>query len=172
MRLPDSLNAAKDLLVVVLSGAKDLLVRLPRALRLAAGAAAAVMLLSAGFCDNADGARSSDLRSWTDDLAFRISTDPQPPLAREKILYKVIVRDKKSGKPIENGEGRIFASSRDGASTWDALTPGPDPGSYYGTLNYVTAGDWAIAIQFRRDSTQAIERIDWMQGVRAARTPN
>ncbi|MBI2795144.1 MAG: hypothetical protein HYX65_00380 [Gemmatimonadetes bacterium] len=157
---------------VIRRGARDPLAALPRRPRALLVAAASVALLTAGFCDNASGARNSDLRSWTDDLAFRISTDPQPPVAREKILYKVIVRDKKSGQPIEAGEGRIFASSKDGANTWDALTPGPEPGSYYGTLNYITAGDWAIAIQFRRDSTQAIQRIDWMQGVRAARSPN
>jgi hypothetical protein len=33
----------------------------------------------------------------------------------------------------------------------------------------VTAGDWAIAIQFRRDSTKPLERIDWMQQVRGER---
>ena len=144
---------------------------LSRLVRSAGFAAAAVLLLGAGLCDKADGSSPSDLRSWTDDLSFRVSTDPLPPVAREKILYKVIVRDKKSGEPIANGEGRIFASSKDGANTWDALTPGPEPGSYYGTLNYITAGDWAIAIQFRRDSTRALERIDWMQGVHSARGP-
>ena len=36
-------------------------------------------------------------------------------------------------------------------------------------MNYITAGDWAVAIQFRRDSTQKLERIDWMQDVHAAR---
>ena len=113
--------------------------------------------------------KNTDLRQWTDDLTFRISTDPIPPRAREKILYKVVVQDKESSQPIERGEGRIFASSRDGASSWDALEPGPEPGTYYGTLRFITAGDWAVAIQFRRDSTQKLERVDWMQSVRAAR---
>ena len=145
---------------------------LTRIVRSVGVAAAAGLLLSASLCDKADGTSNSDLRDWTDDLAFRISTDPLPPIAREKILYKVLVRDKKSGEPIANGEGRIFATSKDGANTWDALTPGREPGSYYGSLNYITAGDWAIAIQFRRDTTQAVERIDWVQGVHAARGPN
>ena len=145
---------------------------LARFARSTAFASAAVILLGAGLCDKAGGTSNSDLRSWAGDLSFRVSTDPLPPVAREKILYKVIVRDKKSGEPIASGEGRIFATSKDGANTWDTLTPGPEPGSYYGTLNYITAGDWAIAIQFRRDTTQAIERIDWMQGVHAARGPN
>jgi hypothetical protein len=113
--------------------------------------------------------KSTDLRQWTDDLTYRISTDPMPPRARERIVYKVVVQDKSSRQPIEKGEGRIFATSRDGANTWDALEPGPEPGTYYGSLKFITAGDWAVAIQFRRDSTQKLERVDWMQTVRAAR---
>ena len=44
-----------------------------------------------------------ELRFWTDDLAFRVSSDPVPPRARERIVYKVVVRDKESGQPIEGG---------------------------------------------------------------------
>lgn len=125
----------------------------------------ALAVLVAACKPTGDGDKS-DLRDWTKDLAFRISTEPKPPRAREDILYKVVVRDKETGNPIEGGEGRIFATSRDGANTWDALTPGPEPGTYYGKLRYITAGDWAIAIQFRRDSLQVLQRIDWMQGVK------
>jgi hypothetical protein len=107
------------------------------------------------------------IRLMTDDLAIRVSSEPVPPRARERTVYKVVVRDKESGEPVENGEGRIFATSRDGANTWDILTAGPQIGTYYGTLKYVAAGDWAVAIQFRRDSTRPLERIDWMQEVRA-----
>ena len=71
--------------------------------------------------------------------------------------------------PIENGEGRIFATSRDAVNVWDGLAAGPEVGVYYGTLNFITAGDWALAVQFRRDSTQRLERVDWMQDVRAER---
>ena len=129
---------------------------------------AAVVAVSA--CDKQE--KSSDLRHWTTDMAFRVSTEPMPPIARTKIRYKVVVRDKESGQPIEKGEGRIFATSRDGLNTWDALLPGDEPGAYYGELNYLTAGDWAIAIQFRRDSLSRLERIDWMQGVRRPPQPN
>lgn len=109
---------------------------------------------------------ASDLRHWTSDMALRVSMVPRPPVARENIRYKVVVRDKKTGQPIEHGEGRIFATSRDGVNTWDALLPAEEPGAYFGTLNYLTAGDWAIAIQFRRDSLSRLERVDWMQSVR------
>lgn len=144
---------------VVPSAARNLHLRVARAVVLA------FAVLVAACKPTGDGDKS-DLRDWTKDLAFRISTEPKPPRAREDILYKVVVRDKETGNPIEGGEGRIFATSRDGANTWDALTPGPEPGTYYGKLRYITAGDWAIAIQFRRDSLQVLQRIDWMQGVK------
>ena len=127
-------------------------------------------LITLAACPQADDGGKSDIRDWTDDLAFRISVAPLPPKAREDIMYKVVVRDKKTGTPVDGGEGRIFATSRDGANTWDVLSPGPEPGTYYGKLRYVTAGDWAIAIQFRRDSLQVLQRIDWMQGVRQSTT--
>jgi hypothetical protein len=113
--------------------------------------------------------RNTDIRMWTDSLAFRISMDPLPPRANEAILYKVVVRDKESGEPVERGEGRIFAMSRDSVRTWDALEPGPELGTYYARMRFVTAGQWAIGMQFRRDSLHAVERMDWMQDVRAAR---
>ena len=112
---------------------------------------------------------NTDIRMWTDSLAFRISTDPLPPRANERIVYKVVVRDKKSGEPVEGGQGRLFAMSRDSARTWDALEPGPELGTYYATLRYITAGEWAVGMQFRRDTLHKIERMDWMQDVRAAR---
>jgi hypothetical protein len=110
-------------------------------------------------------------RFWTDDLALRLSSEPSPPRARERIVYKLVVRDKKTGEPVEGGEGRIFASSHDNASTWDSFAPGPELGTYYATLKFITAGEWAVAIQFRRDSTRKLERMDWLQDVRAAREP-
>ena len=46
---------------------------------------------------------------------------------------------------------------------WNGLLAAPELGTYMTTLNFVTSGDWAIGLQFRR------ERVDWMQTVRAAR---
>lgn len=130
----------------------------------------AAATLGASACGQQE--KSSDLRHWTKDMSFRVSMDPMPPIARTKVRYKVVVRDKETGQPIEKGEGRIFATSRDGINTWDALLPGDEPGAYFGELNYLTAGDWAIAIQFRRDSLSRLERVDWMQGVRRPPQPN
>ena len=103
--------------------------------------------------------KNTDLRQWTDDLTFRISTDPMPPRAREKIAFKVVVQDKESRQPIERGEGRIFATSKDRKNVWDILEPTPEPGTYRASLSFLTAGDWAVANQFSRDSTQKLERV-------------
>ena len=113
--------------------------------------------------------RPRGLRQLTDSYLFTITPDQSPPRAREQILYRVLVRDRDSRQPIEGGEGQIFADNRDGASTWGGLAKGPEIGTYYGKLNFVTAGEWAIAIRFRRDSTARLERTDWMQDVLAER---
>ncbi len=121
-------------------------------------------LVLVGGCGPATGA-TTDMRIWTDDFAIRISTQPTPPTAREAVMYKVVVRDKKTGEPIENGEGRVFATSRDGANTWDSLEPTAESGAYTAKLRFITAGDWAVAIQFRKDSTERLQRQDWMQTI-------
>lgn len=109
--------------------------------------------------------RELDNRQWSDSFAFRITVEPSPPRAIEDAMYKVVVQDKKTGEPIETGEGRIFATSKDGANTDDGLAKGKEVGTYYGRLFFPTTGDWAVALQFRRDSTQRLERVDWVQSV-------
>jgi hypothetical protein len=104
-------------------------------------------------------------RQWSDHFAFRITVDPSPPRAIEDAKYKIVVQDKTTGEPIETGEGRIFATSKDGANTDDGLAKGKEVGTYYGRLFFPTTGDWAVALQFRRDSTQRLERVDWVQSV-------
>jgi hypothetical protein len=136
-----------------------------RTAQLAALAVVAVALVAA--CQGEQRPRS--LRQLTDSYLFTITPDQAPPHAREDVMYKILVRDRKSRQPIETGEGQIFANNRDGASTWDGLTKGPEIGTYYGKLNFVTSGEWAVAIRFRRDSTAKLERTDWMQDVLAER---
>ena len=101
-------------------------------------------------------------------MAYQISADPVPPSAREDVIFKVLVRDKSSGQPIDGGEGRIYATSADGANVWDGLSRGPQAGTYYGKLHFITSGDWAMGLQFRRDSTRPIQKLDWRQEVTAA----
>ncbi|HMA20856.1 MAG TPA: hypothetical protein VKO87_08625 [Gemmatimonadaceae bacterium] len=126
-------------------------------------AALAVMCVAAAACG--PNPRALENRQWSDNFAFRITVDPSPPRAIEDAMYKIIVQDKKTGEPIETGEGRIFATSKDGANTDDGLAKGKEVGTYYGRLFFPTTGDWAVALQFRRDSTQRLERVDWTQAV-------
>ena len=110
---------------------------------------------------------NTDIRQWAGGMAFRIGMIPVPPRAREPIQYKVVVLDQESRQPIENGEGRIFAMNKDSVRVWDALEYGPEPGTYHAKISFVTSGSWAIGLEFRRDSTHRLERMDWTQEVRA-----
>jgi hypothetical protein len=118
-----------------------------------------------------DPKRALDNRQWSDTFAFRITVDPTPPRAIEDARYKIVVQDKKTGEPIETGQGRLFANSKDGARTDDGLEKGKEVGTYYGRLFFPTTGDWAIGLQFRRDSTSKLERVDWIQTVNNASGP-
>ena len=116
--------------------------------------------------------RQFTLRLETDSYAFRISADPLPPRARERTGYTIVVSDRETRQPIEGGEGRIFASNA-GAddpghrTVWDGLASAEQVGTYTANLSFVTAGNWALALEFRRDSAHRLERVDWRQDVRA-----
>lgn len=112
--------------------------------------------------------RPVEIRQWTDDLAFRISVTPAPPVAEEYAIFKVVVQDKSSGQPIETGGGRLFATNKDRAEAYDGLAKGKEPGTYYARLRFPVNGEWAIGLQFQRDSTTPLERTqDWVQTVSA-----
>jgi hypothetical protein len=117
--------------------------------------------------------KALELRLWSDSYAFRVTVDPMPPRALEPILYRIVVQDKKTGQPIETGEGRIFATSADRANTSDGLKKEKELGTYSGRLFFATSGDWAAAIQFRREQNprMPLERVDWIQTVLQASEP-
>jgi hypothetical protein len=102
--------------------------------------------------------QARDLRVFTDTYAMSVSWEPKPPTARTPIIFKVVVRDKKTGEPIENGEGRMFANNIDGQGYSDSFTPAPESGTYTARMKFITAGDWAVGIQFRKDSLSKLER--------------
>jgi hypothetical protein len=115
--------------------------------------------------------RDLQIRTFSKSFEFRIKSDPMPPRAREAVLYRVTVIDKETGQPVEGGEGRIFANNEAGASTWDSFTPAQAVGTYLAKLRYVSAEEWAVGIEFRRDTLPGtlIERAtDWRQDVAAA----
>jgi hypothetical protein len=122
-----------------------------------------ILLLLLSAC--APAAPEGDLRLLSENYAFRITPSESPPRAREATLYKIVVRDRESREPIESGEGQIYANNVDRAGTWDGFAKGAELGTYYGKLNFVTAGTWAIAIRFRRDSLHGLEKVEWVQDV-------
>lgn len=109
--------------------------------------------------------RERELRLYSPSYAFTIVPSNSPPYAREATLYKVVIRDRESRQPIETGEGQIYASNEERANTWDGFAKGAELGTYYGKLNFVTAGLWAVAIRFRRDSLYPLEKVEWLQEV-------
>jgi hypothetical protein len=115
----------------------------------------------------AAGSAATEYRAFTEHYAFNITSDPSPPHAREKTVFRIRVRDKNSSQPIEGGEGIIYGNTEDGGGkTWDSFTPGQAPGTYTANLQFVVASNWALALQFRKDSTQALEKVDtWYQTV-------
>jgi hypothetical protein len=118
------------------------------------------------------GPRQYVLRLDSQSYSFRVTADPLPPQARERTRYTVIVTDRETKQPIEGGEGRIYASNAgeedpDRRTVWDGLAQAEQVGTYTANMNFVTAGPWAIALEFRRDSTSALEKIEWRQDVRA-----
>lgn len=109
----------------------------------------------------------TDERLWTDDYEIRVSVDPMPPRAGDAANFTVYIRDKKTREPIVNGQGRIFATNSDKHSIYNGFTYGPEVGTYHTHLLFVTAGEWALGVQFRRDSTLALQQsLDWRQSVR------
>ena len=111
------------------------------------------------------GPRPLETRLWSDSYAIRITTDPVPPRAVEDVVYKIVVQDKKTGEPIQNGEGRVYGTSVDKANVNDGLAKGKEVGTYYAHILFPTTGDWAMGIQFRRDSAAKLEPMNWIQTV-------
>jgi hypothetical protein len=116
-------------------------------------------------------AQQFTLRLDSDSYSFRVNADPLPPRARERTVYTVVVTDRKTKQPIEGGEGRMFASNAgpedpDRRTVWNGLAKAEQVGTYTANLNFVTAGNWAMALEFRRDSASRLERIDWRQDIR------
>ncbi len=130
---------------------------------------ALTLVIGAANCSSTP--RTISLRTFSEHFEYRITSNPIPPRAREDVIYRVTVIDKENGQPVEGGEGRIFANNSTGTSTWDSFLPAPEVGTYTAKLRYVTAEQWAVGIEFRRDTLPGtkIERAtDWQQEVGAA----
>lgn len=128
---------------------------------------AALAALGTACAERESGPRP--LRQFSDNYTMLVTADPLPPYAIERTRWKITVRDRETNQPVEGGEGRLFASNRDRVTVWDGLARGEELGTYYATVTYPTSGEWAVAVEFRRDSTQALEKVEWMQEIRPER---
>ena len=136
-------------------------------------AGAALGFAGLGACTAGPPTDTKTTRLWTDDYYIRVTSDPSPPRALEQVKYTVVVQDKKTRAPIDIGEGRIFATNEDRKNTDNGFEKAPEPGTYRTTLFFAVAGNWAMGVQFRRDSTQRLQRTnDWYQEVLAATDPS
>jgi len=126
----------------------------------------AILLLAAAACSPPN-RPNSDIRLWTQDFEIRAWSDVTPPVSLEPIHYTIVVKDKKTKEPIADGQGRIYVTNVDRVSRWDGFKYGPEVGTYHATLFFPAAGEWALGIQFRRDSTQLLQKTveDWRQTV-------
>jgi hypothetical protein len=122
--------------------------------------------LAAAACSPPD-RPNTDIRMWTQDFEIRAWSDVTPPVSLEPIKYTIVVRDKKTRAPVVDGQGRIYATNADGVTKWDGFRYGPEVGTYHATLMFPAAGEWAMGMQFRRDSTQKLQKTveDWRQTV-------
>lgn len=140
-----------------------------RHLRRAAFATAAGLLLAG--CGPVE-PRRIELRLSTEDFVIRVSPETRPTRALEPIYWRVVVHDAKTGLPIQGGQGRIFATNQDRKTVSNGLEETEELGTYRSHLMYVTAGMWAMAVQFRRDSTQVLQKTqDWTQDILTADEP-
>ncbi|MEO7521157.1 MAG: hypothetical protein ABIW79_05020 [Gemmatimonas sp.] len=139
--------------------------------RLGLVASAFTLGLLSSACDQAPRPRS-ELRLSTDSFRIRLSPDSTPTRALEPIYWRVIVHDINTGAPIQGGQGRLFATNKDGKTVANGLEETGELGTYRTNLMFVTAGMWAMSMQFRRDSTLLLQRTtDWTQDIQAANEP-
>jgi hypothetical protein len=77
------------------------------------------------------------------------------------------VRDKQTREMIDGGEGLVFATSADGVNIHGVMQQAEQAGTYSAQLRFITSGEWAVSLQFRRDSTRPLQRpsADWRQTV-------
>jgi hypothetical protein len=133
----------------------------------------AVVVLAVALGCAAPDRPNTDIRLWTQDFAIRAWSDQTPPVSLEPIHYTIVVKDKKTNEPIADGQGRIYVTNADRVTKWDGFKYGPEVGTYHATLMFPAAGEWALGIQFRRDSTQLLQRTvdDWKQTVYVGSEP-
>ena len=122
------------------------------------GARAAFAVAVAVAACAPSGPRRVEIPANTANYLIRVSWEPSPARARERTMYRLVVRDKETREMIDGGEGLVFATSADGVNIHGVMQAAEQPGTYIAQLRFITSGDWAVSLQFRRDSTVPLQR--------------
>ena len=109
------------------------------------------------------------IRGYAEGMSISVTADSLPPRAMDDVVWRVTVRDSKTGVPIEGGQGALWARSRDGHEISNGLVAARELGTYTTPLRLVIAAPWQMGVRFRRDSNAAFADIAWIQEVRAPR---
>ena len=134
-------------------------------------AVALLAVVVAAACGTSDSPKG-ELRFVTEDFSVRISPESLPTRALEPVYWRVVVHERKTGTPVQGGQGRMFATNKDRKSIANGLEETDELRTYRTNLMFVTAGMWAMAVQFRRDSTLPLQRTqDWTQQILSADEP-
>jgi hypothetical protein len=126
--------------------------------------AAAVLvpaLLLSSACSAPRGNRV--LSQGTLSYLLEITTPGTPPRVGEAVTYAFFVRDRKTGQPIEAGEGHVFA--RAASDLVATLVKAPQVGRYQATLRFPRGGGWQVGVWFRDSSAGSAELTRWSQQV-------
>ena len=128
------------------------------------------LVAAAAACGGPSGEQPHGIPVYSAHYAMRLITDPERAHARERTKFKIVVRDRQTGQPVDGGEGLLYGNTKDpDVKVWDSFVAGPEPGTYYATVNFIIADNWYMAIRFHKDSTQRLEQVDWVQQVFAER---
>jgi hypothetical protein len=102
-------------------------------------------------------------------LRLRITAETLPPKAMDKVIFRVVVTDEKTGEPVHGGQGSVWGRNKDYHEISNGLAEAAALGTYETDLTFITAGVWHLGVLFRRDSTQPYASVNWTQEVRAPR---
>lgn len=125
-------------------------------------------------------ARDLSLKQSTHSYSFTIRANPAPPYANEDVHYTIVVLDRETRQPVQNGEGQIYGQLTPGPNgrprTWDSFVYGPEVGTYHAKVRFAIGAlttdpdqAWQMGLRFRRDSLSPLESTNWQQQVRPER---
>ncbi len=81
-------------------------------------------------------------------LKITLSAAPERPREGDRVRYTIRLSDA-WGRPPDRAKVRLTAAMTDGMVIRADLAPGPEPGTYAGTLLSTMAGRWQVELSIR-----------------------